>query len=171
MITFVKLTCPNCGASLEVDQKLTQCFCTYCGTKILLHNENEYVTRIVDEARLAEQENERLRIEHEKQKYEDKKAEKEKNNRNVGRNLLAVALGYVTAFLVVFAAGGILTGGFLNFLMSLVCIGVIASMWFGFKVCGGKTQLRKYVGVLILIADAIVFLYCGMWAVPLMSAT
>lgn len=69
MITFVKLVCPNCGANLEVDSKLSQCFCQYCGAKILLHNENEHTininqtSRIVDEAELAKQENERKKIE------------------------------------------------------------------------------------------------------------
>ena len=35
---LVKLTCPNCGAKLEVELQdgRTQLFCQYCGQKILL---------------------------------------------------------------------------------------------------------------------------------------
>lgn len=32
---FVKLVCPNCGASIELSQDREYGFCTYCGTKIM----------------------------------------------------------------------------------------------------------------------------------------
>ena len=31
---IVKMTCPNCGASMEADDARTKIFCTYCGTQI-----------------------------------------------------------------------------------------------------------------------------------------
>lgn len=78
MITMIKLVCPACGANLEVDNKLSQCFCQYCGAKILLHNENEFVDRIVDEAKLEEQKNEKERIEFEKHKFQEQQKDLEK---------------------------------------------------------------------------------------------
>lgn len=54
MINLIKLQCPNCGANLEVREDAKQCFCTYCGLKLLLHNENEKTVRIIDEARMQQ---------------------------------------------------------------------------------------------------------------------
>ena len=54
MINLIKLQCPNCSANLEVRDDAKFCFCTYCGTKIMLANENEHIYRIVDEARIKE---------------------------------------------------------------------------------------------------------------------
>ncbi len=54
MINPIKLQCPNCGANLDINPSLKQCFCVYCGTKILLHNDNEYIVRIIDDAKIKE---------------------------------------------------------------------------------------------------------------------
>ena len=32
---FIKLTCPNCGADIQLDETKEYGFCTYCGTKIM----------------------------------------------------------------------------------------------------------------------------------------
>lgn len=127
MITFVKLVCPSCGANLEVDSKLSQCFCQYCGTKILLHNENEHTVNInvertdhyIDEASLAYQENERRRIEFEKQKYEDKRSEKQKQSASNGIELLTIALIIATIYMLIGGISCIIEGGFPRFLVGL----------------------------------------------------
>lgn len=38
---MIKITCPNCAASMEVDDKREFAFCTYCGTKIIIENKVE----------------------------------------------------------------------------------------------------------------------------------
>ena len=54
---LVKMTCPNCGAELELDAERTQAFCTYCGNKLYIDDESIKITnRIIDEARLKEAE-------------------------------------------------------------------------------------------------------------------
>ena len=54
---LVKMTCPNCGAELELDSERTQAFCTYCGNKLYIDDESIKITnRIIDEARLKEAE-------------------------------------------------------------------------------------------------------------------
>ena len=58
MIQLIKLQCPNCSANLEVDSSLKQCFCQYCGTKLLINNENEKTIHIVDEAEIIRARNE-----------------------------------------------------------------------------------------------------------------
>lgn len=36
---LVELTCPKCGAVLQVNDALTRCTCNYCGNEILIDNE------------------------------------------------------------------------------------------------------------------------------------
>lgn len=50
MKKILNLKCPNCKASLEFKEKRDVMFCEYCGAKLLLDNENEYVYRLIDEA-------------------------------------------------------------------------------------------------------------------------
>jgi len=35
-MNLIKLECPNCGSMLNVEDTLNTCFCTYCGTKIMM---------------------------------------------------------------------------------------------------------------------------------------
>ncbi len=56
---FRELKCPNCGAFLEVNEKIL--FCKFCGAKILVDNEtinhnHNYTYKKVDEARIRETE-------------------------------------------------------------------------------------------------------------------
>ena len=50
------LKCPQCGAVLPFDQHKELTYCPYCGTKILMTNENEYVIRHIDEAGIRQAE-------------------------------------------------------------------------------------------------------------------
>ena len=59
-IILVSVKCPNCGASLDIDSSREQAFCSYCGTKILLHNENEYVYRHIDDAGIKQAETDQI---------------------------------------------------------------------------------------------------------------
>ena len=59
-IQFISVKCPDCGAELSIDNSREFAFCSYCGTKILIHNENEKIYRRIDEARIRETETERL---------------------------------------------------------------------------------------------------------------
>ena len=54
---MIALKCPECGASLKIEEGRTQCFCQYCGTQILLDDERKiYEYRTIDEARIREAE-------------------------------------------------------------------------------------------------------------------
>jgi len=51
------LRCPECGANLSVDGTLTQCFCQYWGSKIVIYDgSTTHTYREVDEARIKEAE-------------------------------------------------------------------------------------------------------------------
>ncbi len=62
MIKLISVKCPECGAALQFEEGRQTAFCSYCGTKILLHNENEYIYRNIDEAEIKQAENDRLYI-------------------------------------------------------------------------------------------------------------
>ena len=57
---FVSVKCPECGATLNIEEGRSQVFCTYCGTKVMLHNENEHIYRNIDEAEIKKAETDRM---------------------------------------------------------------------------------------------------------------
>ena len=59
MKKLVKLMCPNCKANLEFDEERDKYFCEYCGTKLLLDNDNEHIYRHIDEAEIKRTEAEK----------------------------------------------------------------------------------------------------------------
>ena len=57
MVKTISLKCPECGAELSVEEDRKQCFCQYCGSKILIDDgSTSHVYRKVDEARIKEAE-------------------------------------------------------------------------------------------------------------------
>lgn len=84
---LVSLKCPECKANLSVEPGRKQCYCQYCGTKIIIDNEEQVQTfKTVDEARIreAELQNElRLKqLEIEKMKFEQEQ-KKQLMNRSI----------------------------------------------------------------------------------------
>lgn len=57
---LISVKCPDCGQTLSIEENRTQAFCTYCGAKVLISNENEYVFRQIDEADVKKAETERI---------------------------------------------------------------------------------------------------------------
>ena len=58
-LNLVSVKCPDCGAALSIEEGRKQAFCTYCGAKVLIQNDNEHVYRTIDEAEIAKQEKEK----------------------------------------------------------------------------------------------------------------
>ena len=59
-VKIITVKCPECGALLDFEEDRKQAFCSYCGTKILLHNENEHIYRHIDEAGVKQAETDRM---------------------------------------------------------------------------------------------------------------
>lgn len=59
-VRLTSVKCPECGASLPIEEGRSQVFCSYCGTKILITNENEHIYRHVDEAGIKKAETDRI---------------------------------------------------------------------------------------------------------------
>ena len=43
-IKMIKVKCPECGGTMDIGQNRDMAYCTYCGTKIMIHNENEKIS-------------------------------------------------------------------------------------------------------------------------------
>lgn len=65
-IKMVAMKCPQCGADLEIDPTRKTIFCNYCGAKILIQNDNEYVFhyRTTDDADVERAETDRMVKKH-----------------------------------------------------------------------------------------------------------
>ncbi len=38
MTNLISMKCPSCGADLQIESGRKECFCTYCGTKVMVDN-------------------------------------------------------------------------------------------------------------------------------------
>lgn len=65
LMKLITLKCPECGATLNLDDSRKEYFCTYCGAKILLDEEIQrkdikIENRIVDEAAIEKEKTKQL---------------------------------------------------------------------------------------------------------------
>ena len=109
-VKLVSLKCPECGATLQIEEGFYEhIFCSYCGTKIMIQNDNEHIYRHIDEAELKQAETERL-IKLKKLEYLEKKREDAEKSKalKIKISLRMVIIG-VIMMVIGFIAGG-LTG-------------------------------------------------------------
>lgn len=78
MIKMISLKCPECRADLSIEDGCKECFCQYCGAKIIVTNENEHIYRHIDEAKLKEAETDQVVKLRKLDFIERKRAEAEK---------------------------------------------------------------------------------------------
>lgn len=94
MIRLISVKCPECGAALEFEEGRRTAFCSYCGAKILLHNDNEHIYRNIDEAEIYQVENDRI--------FMMKELEMEEKEDKLHRTLACI---WVAATVILFAVG------------------------------------------------------------------
>ena len=108
-IQLITATCPNCNATMNVEANRDQAFCTYCGAKIIIHNNNEYIYRHIDEAQLKQAETERMVQMRQMEIAENKRIAAEKA-RNLKIKLLIGMFGAGILFIIIGFGGGELSG-------------------------------------------------------------
>ena len=88
---LISLTCPNCNANLDnIDPKLKQCYCQYCGAKIMLDDGTiRKETHIYDEAKILATEYDEKR----KLRELEIEREKEKEGKELGKKMCAIGAG------------------------------------------------------------------------------
>ena len=136
MVKLISIKCPDCGAALQFEEGRSTAFCSYCGAKILLHNENEYIYRNIDEAEIKQAENDRV--------YMLKELEMEEREDKHHRFLTAV---WLICTILSFVIGLILinTGpkdsddpGYM-----LIMVGMIVGLWGWLMLDSGKKKRSK----------------------------
>ena len=127
-IRFYAVKCPDCGATLDIEEGRKQLFCSFCGANVIVTNENEYIYREIDEARIKEAEIEQaIRI-------KELEMEQLKRNRNESLQHLLTYL-WIASILVVVSIciyAWISKGGMVAFLCFL---------YIGIPVVGGGAHL------------------------------
>ena len=79
-IQLISVKCPDCGATLNIEEGRKEVFCTYCGAKVLINNENEYIHRYIDEAAVKRAETEHI-IQMKQMELEDQKRAEEQEKK------------------------------------------------------------------------------------------
>ena len=59
-VKFTSVKCPECGANLPIEEGRERVFCSYCGTPVVITNENEKIIRHIDEAKIKRAETDRV---------------------------------------------------------------------------------------------------------------
>ena len=111
---LVSMKCPECNAALNVEEGRKQIFCSYCGTKIIIDNDNEYVYRHIDEAKIKRVETEQL-LRLREMELEEKERDRSRKSKRisyivagvlflVGLLTFTIVPGFVGLFMVIAGA-------------------------------------------------------------------
>ena len=92
-MNVISLKCPNCGGELEVEDGLDTFYCKYCGHKIVLDGQSEYVIK-------AKVDIERMK--HEERMYQMREENADKATKQV---LKIIAAFLLFGFVLLFVAG------------------------------------------------------------------
>ena len=124
-IKMNSIKCPECNATLPIEEGRSQCFCSYCGAKIIITNENEHIYRHINEAKVKQAETERL-VELKRLELEEKKRKTETRIR-ILKIVITILLGIVAA--VCFAIRETSDGKIWPMTYGFLCLNVILWMW------------------------------------------
>lgn len=111
---LIPIVCPKCEAQVQIEEGTERCFCTYCGTQIILHNENHkrvdtsYTYRKIDEARIREAELSQM-LELKKLEI----AEKKRQDRKKARKAICIVSAILIVIAFALSAGGGGDAGFI----------------------------------------------------------
>lgn len=105
-VKLIPMTCPNCKASIEIDGTKDFCFCTYCGTKILVNDDSTRTINInhhyteTDEAKIEE-------IKSKERIHARELWSKDSYKKSANRSFIIMAIFCVVGFLVLGIHGAI----------------------------------------------------------------
>ena len=133
MITMISLKCPECRADLSIEDGCKECFCQFCGAKILIDDgSTTHTYRKIDEARIKEAEIRlrELEIEEKERALENELERKAMESRKKIRiALVVIGLSlFLVEMLVLCVSGRSLSGiGFLWGLILIMISGLISN--------------------------------------------
>ena len=101
------INCPSCGAAIPIQEGTAQITCSYCGSKFTITNENEFVYRHVDEARVRQAEIERM--------IRLKELEMEEKKRQIGNYKIIAVAGVILLLVLILGLGHLIGDSGLTF--------------------------------------------------------
>ena len=106
------MICPNCGGQLYFEEGQEKCFCSHCGTQVVLSDENKktYIYKTIDVAKVTRAETDRI--------VKMSQLNSEKTNDSL-KIKAVIAWAIVCAILLIF---GIIGFSFGNEAMGMICI-------------------------------------------------
>ena len=138
-VKLIAVKCPECGATLNIEEDRTQAFCTYCGTKVLVHNENEHIYRNIDEAGIARAKTERI-VKEKQMEFAERRWIAQENRRK-NRVKLALALGTIGVLMMIIGyMGGHASGDSDSGLYMLAMVGMLVLEAAAFVAMSGKDE-------------------------------
>lgn len=130
-VRLISVKCPECGATLNVEENREQAFCSYCGTKVLLHNENEHIFRHIDEAGVKQAETDLIVRMKQMEFAEKKRADAEKTKKlKIIISLIMASVGIL--MMVIGYMGGYASGDPDSGLYMLSLVGMFPLMGAGY---------------------------------------
>jgi len=135
-VSFIAVKCPACGANISAESDRKFSFCTYCGSKIMMNNDNEHIYRNIDEARIKEAETDRMIMM--RQMAMEEKA-------SASKKYLVIAWILGTALLILIGIIGSTIGN--EDLGICMLLGMCVGMWggIGLFATDKKKKVRRYV--------------------------
>lgn len=115
-INVTNIKCPDCGSTLPVEEGRNQMFCTYCGSSIVITNENEHIYRNIDEAKVKQAEAEKA-IKLKKLEMIEKKREAAARVKKI-KIVISIILGIIGVILIL-----------ANSENGVIFFGIIMFMW------------------------------------------
>lgn len=98
-IKFISVKCPECKANLPMEEGRKEMFCSYCGTKVIMYNDNEYIYRHIDEAGIKQADAKRA-IELKRIEYAEKKL-KERSRRKRTKIVVSIIIGIISVLCII----------------------------------------------------------------------
>lgn len=133
-IHFNSVKCPECGADLQIEQTREFAFCSYCGAKVMISNDNEKVLRTIDEARIRQAETDRI--------IRLRELEMEEKNRISKKNQIIVWISITLALLLM----GIIGYSVDNFGMEMcMLLAINTGLWGGIIIFTADKKKTKTV--------------------------
>ena len=133
--SLMSVKCPDCGKTLSIESDRTQAFCTYCGAKVLISNENEFVFRQVDEAGIQQAETDRM-VKLRQLRMDEKEQE--------GRKYLIIVWIVITVILAVIGIVGLSSNN--DSLGLCLLLSMCVGMWGGLILLTQKKKKRRVAG-------------------------
>ena len=123
MKKLIKLKCPNCNADLSFKEERENYFCEYCGTKLLLDNDNEFIYKHIDEAEVKKAETEQL-VKLKELEMKEKEMEQKRMLLKI-KIIISLILGAIAAISFIF-------GDYSDEeppILGLLCLLILMLMW------------------------------------------